>query len=455
MPEIQIPYEPRYPEIHRILDTHRFCVLVAHRRFGKTVLAINHLLRRALLCDKPRGCYGYVSPFLKQTKKVAWAYLKHYTRSIPSRRINESELRIDLPNDASIWLHGADNPDSLRGSYLDGVVMDEVAQMKASVWGEIIQPMLADRLGWAVFIGTPKGANLFSDLYHSALKRQQDGDPDWAALLFPVTRTNALPEAEVARLKRESTENQFRQEFLCDFTATNDNNLLDANDVMDAMERHIDPALAAKWNVVIGVDIARFGDDATVFFARQGLQAFEPVVFHKLGNVDVAHLLIGYIQERNPYAVCIDQGQGTGVIDIVRAHLDGGRPAIHDIPFGSRALEADRYVNRRAEMWCRLRDWIKAGGALPYSTDLLAELTAPEYSFDAQGKIRLEKKDDVKKRLGGKSTDLADALALTFALPDSLQTSALSGQSVSANRAGNGDVFRHYQNGGSIWHPFM
>lgn len=416
MPEITIPYTPRYPEIHEILDAHRFTVLVAHRRFGKTVLAVNHLLRQALICTKPRGCYGYVGPLLKQAKKVAWDYLKSFTKGIPGRSINESELRITLPNEASIWIYGADNPDSMRGSYFDGVVMDEVAQMKPQVWGEIVQPMLADRKGWAVFIGTPKGVNLFSELYYSALQYQQDGNADWAAMLYPVTKTRALDPDEIERLRRDQSENQFRQEFLCDFTVSNDNNLISMADVMDAMERHISPDLVAAYPVVIGVDVARFGDDATVFFARQGNRAYEPVIVRNMNNVDVAHLLVGYIQERKPRLVCIDQGQGTGIIDLVRGLVPQGRPQIVEVPFGSRANNEAKFVNRRAEMWSLMKEWIKSG-ALPNRPDLQAELTAPEYSFDVQGRIRLEPKEQIKKRLKGKSTDLADALALTFAVP--------------------------------------
>ena len=104
-------------------------------------------------------------------KAIAWSYLKHYTSPIPYCKINEGELSIILPNRATIRIFGADNPDALRGLYFDGVVMDEVAQMKPEVWGEIIRPALADRKGWAVFIGTPKGINLFSQMYDLALAR--------------------------------------------------------------------------------------------------------------------------------------------------------------------------------------------------------------------------------------------------------------------------------------------
>lgn len=416
---ISIPYTPRYPDVHRTLETHRFCVLVAHRRFGKTVLVINHLLKKALLCEKPRGSFAYVGPFRNQAKNVAWDYLKHYSAAIPGRTINESELCIQAPCNggrARIRIFGADNPDALRGLYFDGVVLDEVAQMKPAVWEEILQPALADRGGWAVFIGTPKGMNLFSELYARAQALQAEENPDWAALCFPVTQTNALPEEEVRRLREEQSENVFRQEMLCDFTASSDNALVSLDEVLTAMTRRIDPELAAAWPLVLGVDVARFGEDATVFFPRQGLCAREPLVLRKLSNTEVAHRLVACIAEYEPALVCIDQGQGTGVIDLTRDLVSRRAVSIVEVPFGSRANQDTRFANRRAEMWTALRDWLRAGGALPHSELLKAELTAPTYTFDPSGRIRLEPKENIRERLK-RSTDLADALALTFAVP--------------------------------------
>ena len=165
------------------------------------------------------------------------------------------------------------------------------------------------------------------------------------------------------------------------------------------------------------MDVARFGDDATVFFPRQGSFAYEPTVLRKFSNVEVAHNLVAYINECKPKAVCIDQGQGTGVIDLVR-ELTRHHPdvSIVEIPFGSRAVKTEKFVNRRAEIWTAVRDWIRDGGKLPRSEQLLAELAAPTYSYDSQCRIKLEAKEEIKKRLEGKSTDLVDALALTFAV---------------------------------------
>ena len=416
MEGVEIPYTPRYPEVHETLERTRFVVLVAHRRFGKTVLVINHLLKMALLCRRERGSFAYVGPFRNQAKAVAWDYLKTYAAPLPGMQVNESELSVTLPGGARVRIFGADNPDALRGLYFDGIVLDEVADMKPDVWESIIQPALADRGGWALFIGTPKGINLFSQLYFRAVDLQAAADPDWAALSFPVTATNALPPAEVDRLRREQSDNIFRQEFLCDFSASTDNVLITLDEVDAAMRRPAVPETAAAWPLVIGVDVARFGDDATVFFRRRGHIAFMPDVLRKLSNVDVAHRLMACIDEHRPALVCIDQGQGTGVIDLVRDLIRTPETSIVEVPFGSRALKPERFFNRRAEMWVAIRDWLRAGGRLPPGDALRADLTAPTYDYDASGRLRLEAKDLIKERLR-RSTDLADALALTFAVP--------------------------------------
>lgn len=420
MGKIIIPYTPRYGEVHAAFESARFCVLVAHRRFGKTVLAVNHLIKSAMRCALRQGHFGYVAPFRTQAKSVAWDYLKHYTGKVPGRRVNESELSVWLPSaggGARVRIFGADNPDALRGLYFDGVVLDEVAQMKPQVWEEIIQPALADRRGFAVFIGTPKGINLFSELYYHALKEEGKGNADWRALRFPVDETRALPREEVERLRDELSDNKFRQEMLCDFTASADDVLISLDDARGAIERPVDPEVIRQWPLVVGVDVARFGEDATVFFGRRGRKAYEPVILRKMSNVEIAGRLVEHIRELRPAIVNIDQGQGTGVIDLARDLARDIGCVINEVPFGGKAIADDKFVNRRAEMWTSLRDWLKGGGSLSAGhADLLAaELTAPIYSFDSSGRIKLEAKDEIRKRLK-RSTDLGDALALTFAV---------------------------------------
>lgn len=192
----------------------RFAIGVAHRRAGKTVACIMDTIDAALRCDKPNPRFAYVAPLYKQAKDVAWQYLKDFTAPIPGRTTNESELRVDLPNGARIRLYGADNPDTLRGIYLDGCVLDEYADMNPRMWGEVIRPALSDRKGWAVFIGTPKGRNEFFHMYEQA--KQDDG---WCTFMLRASETQLVDPVELSAAAKDMTPEQFDQEFECSFEA--------------------------------------------------------------------------------------------------------------------------------------------------------------------------------------------------------------------------------------------
>lgn len=190
----------------------RFNVWVCHRRFGKTTLALYALLDDAFKNPRHQPRYGYIAPLYRQAKHAAWDMLKHLAGPIPGTKLNEAELRADLCNGARIQLFGADNPDSLRGSYFDGVVLDEHAQMRPSVWPEVVRPMLADREGWATFIGTPKGHNAFYTLYTDAATM-----PGWHTALYRASETGIVSEAELASARQTMSPEQYAQEFECSF----------------------------------------------------------------------------------------------------------------------------------------------------------------------------------------------------------------------------------------------
>lgn len=412
--KVVIPYRPRFPqdEIHKQLETHRFCVLVAHRRLGKTVLSVNHLIKRAITDRKERGMYAYLAPFRNQAEQIAWGYLKHYTSQIPAISINEQKLSILLPNGATIRIFGADNPDALRGLYFDGVVIDEVAQIKPTLWGEVIRPALADRKGWAAFIGTPKGINLFSQIYDQALNLMSKGDPDWCAMLYSVEQTHVIDEKELAALKVEMSENEFRQEFLCDFSAAQDNGLIPIDDIRAAANKFYRESEYMGAPLIYGIDVARFGSDASVIFKRRGLVAFEPIVIRKFDNMALADRIAVEMAKEKPEAVFIDSGAGQGVIDRLRQM----RFDVVEVPFGAQAIDKEQFANRRMEMWWHMAQWIKQGGAIPPDPILQGDLGAPTYGYTPKGPKILEAKDKLKERIG-RSPDLADALALTFAAP--------------------------------------
>jgi phage terminase large subunit len=212
--ELIIPYAPRKEQmaIHNTMGSHRFAVVVAHRRLGKTVAAVNHLVRAAIenRAEAPR--YAYIAPTYGQAKRIAWDYLLKYTEPLEAAA-NVSELRVDFWG-RRIQLAGSDSPDSLRGQGFDGVVLDEFGDQNPRIWSEIIRPALADKGGWALFLGTPKGANHFKDMRDRA-----EDEADWTVLEFKASETGILSREELAQARREMGDDKWLQEFECSFTA--------------------------------------------------------------------------------------------------------------------------------------------------------------------------------------------------------------------------------------------
>jgi hypothetical protein len=214
--ELVVDYRPRDQFVGFPDRLERFACIVTHRRAGKTVACIHDLQRAAAASQRIRPRLAYLSPFLKQSKAVAWDYLRGAMAPLRAvgARVHESELRVDYINGGQVRLYGADNPDALRGIYLDGVVLDEYADMDPRVWSEIIRPALADRAGWAVFIGTPKGRNAFFELW-----RRAQSEASWFSLMLKASDTGLIPAGELALAKRDLSEEKYAQEFECSFEA--------------------------------------------------------------------------------------------------------------------------------------------------------------------------------------------------------------------------------------------
>lgn len=213
MKTITIPYKARSWAKAFHNSGKRFSVLVMHRRAGKTVAAVNHLIREALKHKDTK--YAYIAPTYKQAKNIAWDNVKEYARVVPDVKFNESELRADFPNGSRITLYGADNPDSLRGITLWGVIFDEYSQQPSNIWTEIISPTLSSTLGWAVWIGTPKGKNAFYRLYEDHLE-----DPDWFTSLLKASESGVLPASELAIQRKNMSEDEYLQEYECSWEAS-------------------------------------------------------------------------------------------------------------------------------------------------------------------------------------------------------------------------------------------
>ena len=347
---IRLAYEPRawQKSCHR--SRKRFSVYALHRRAGKTELAIMELIDKAMKFELELGFFVYIAPFLKQAKAIAWSRLKQKLeplRLAEAIDINEGDLQVTFKhNGAIIRLFGGDNPDAMRGLRIDGSVIDEVAQIKPEVWIDIVQPALSDRLGWCLFIGTPSGINLFSELFYKAADLE-----DWHAAKYTVYDTNSLDPDEVERLRRDMNETSFAREYLCDFSAAGDDQLISLSDAEEAARKVYLSQDVAHAPKILGIDPARFGDDRSVVFKRQGLQAFDPLVFRGIDNMDLAARIANVIENWEPDAVFCDAGAGAGVIDRLR-QLDYD---VIEVPFGGKALKPELNINRRTEMWWEMK----------------------------------------------------------------------------------------------------
>jgi hypothetical protein len=187
----------------------RFRVLAAGRRFGKTYLAQVELCQAASVAG---SLVWYVAPTYRQAKRIVWKPLKEMTRPYWAGKPNETDLRIDLVWGSSICLRGADNYDSLRGNGLDFLVLDEYASIAREAWTEVLRPALADKLGRALFIGTPRGFNHFHEMVNSA-----SSQPDWKAFQFTTAQGGNVPAAEIQSAAQYLDERTYRQEFEASF----------------------------------------------------------------------------------------------------------------------------------------------------------------------------------------------------------------------------------------------
>lgn len=293
--ELIIPYTPRSQQIqiHELLDQNRFAVVVAHRRMGKTVSAINHLIRAAVLNQKEAPRYAYIAPTYGQAKRIAWDYLTKYAAPLGGTQ-NISELRVDFWG-RRIQLYGSDNSEALRGQYFDGVILDEIGDQNPKIWTDIIRPSLADRKGWCLFIGTPKGHNHFKELRDRA-----KDEPGWGLLEFRASETGVVDPQELAAARNEMGEDKYRQEFECSFDAAVEGsyygkilNDLDAQNRFGNVPRDDLCRTFTAWDLGMG-------DSTSIWVAQLAGQEIRLIDYHENHGVGLDHY-VTWIRQ-NDYA---------------------------------------------------------------------------------------------------------------------------------------------------------
>ena len=287
--QIRIPYTPRKFQnyLHQRIRDYRWSVLVCHRRFGKTVCMINHLLMAALTSKVSNPRYAYIAPTFKQAKSIAWDYIKQFTHKIPGVKINETELRVDLPNKARITLLGSENCDGLRGIYLDGCVIDEYANVNDRLFPEIIRPALSDRKGFCIFIGTPQGMNNnFYELFQHA-----KGADDWFYFKAKASETKVVDQDELTKAKEVMGENKFKQEFECDWIANIEGSIYGKTLAKMENQRQItrvpyDPSLPVNTAWDLGVS-----DHSAIIFFQQLGRSINIIDYHEERGQGMPHFI--------------------------------------------------------------------------------------------------------------------------------------------------------------------
>ena len=214
MSEIIIPYRPRpwARELHN--NSKRFKVAICHRAAGKSIFAINSLIRDACT-GPPDAVYLYVLPQQNQARRNVWDHVKHYCRPIPGVSMQNQSMETRFPNGSKLLLLGSDNPDSLRGLHVHAVVLDEVDDMSMEVW-TVIRPTLTTHVGNCTWIGTPKGKQ---ELWRVFQLAQNPKNEDWYGIILPWHKTGVLSVKEVESMRIEMSEAKFAQEMECDFDA--------------------------------------------------------------------------------------------------------------------------------------------------------------------------------------------------------------------------------------------
>ncbi len=324
--------------------------------------------------------------------------------------VKESEI-VNRVNGTRFIFKGLRNQDVQKIKSLEGVdiVWIEEAQVITKKSWEILAPTIR-KDGSEIWI---------------SMNRIEENDPLWVAVA-------ANPDERTIVKKVNFYDNPFcpdelkKQAFECKQKSLSDylhiwegeplsqgaHKLIDSAKVHEAMRPKIKETTSP---LVIGLDVARFGDDATVFCFRRGRKCLKFDVYRNMDNVEVANIATNMIEEYHPTKVFIDVGGvGGGVYDILKDR--GFVEVIREVNFGAKAINDERYANKRAEMWDKIREWLKDEVELPKDEGLFDELIGANKKYDFRGRLVLEEKEEIKKRLG-RSTDKADALALTFAEP--------------------------------------
>lgn len=331
----------------------------------------------------------------------------------------KSQLKIDTTYyyaKAQLW--SEENPDAFAGlhnQYGTFLIFDEASGIPAPIW-KVSEGFFTDlvlhRYHW-VFSNPRRNTGPFFECFHRLRNR-------WRCRQIDSREVEDIDQAVLSAIIEDHGDDSdvARVEVKGQFPRQGDKQFISNEIALDAAKREIEPTNSVEQSgdswapLMMGVDPARFGDDCSVIRWRQGRNArvLPPSKYKNVDNMTLANHCAELITKYNPDAVCIDAGNGTGIIDRLR---ELGYK-VHEVWFGAQSPEPE-WANQRTYMWAKMRDWLR-GACIDNDPELLTDLTAPEYKFQGTSdRIMLESKEQMKER-GFSSPDNADALACTFAV---------------------------------------
>lgn len=390
----------------------RFAVASGHG-VGKTALSAWLVLWFLATRDHPQVVV--TANTAAQLRNKTWRELAKWHRlSRVNHWFDWTATRFAFRQHPETWFAAAvpwsrDRPESFAGTHERHVciIFDEASAIAEDIWEVTEGAMVTDGAMWFAFGNPTRATGRFRDCFRRFRHR-------WRNFAVDSRNARAANQAQIASWIEDYGEDSdfVRVRVKGVFPRAGFTQFIPEGLIAEAQAREAPADPAAP--MVMGVDVARFGDDASVILARKGRAVVHLAHYRGLDTMRLAGLVAEAVNRFDPAALLVDgAGVGAGVVDRLRAL--GFR--VVDVNAGARPRDPARFVNLRAEMWSSVRDWLKSGGALPTDARTLAEdLGAPEYDFDDRGRLRLESKDAMKAR-GLPSPDFGDALAMTFAEP--------------------------------------
>ena len=417
MANIQVPLPsfeptPQHIEILKLFDKAvidnlspiRFFYLNWHRRARKSTLGVNLLIKEAV--RNPNCRYVYVAPTYKQAKNIIWRdpnMLKKYLPKECVLKEHETDLFIQFTNGSLISIIGGDDPDTARGIDCEGVFIDEYSLVKPEVWEEILSPIIRQKKSrWAVFAFTPKGKNHAYKTWNAC-----ESWDDWYRSLLRADTSGLIPADELEKMRQQyQIESLFYQEMMCEFIDDDDRVLINYKDI-EKLNKQIwdgnpDPRR------IISLDPSEGGDDCT-FKVLQGYQLIGDLTLKGEKNtMNIVHEALKLSKKYECDDFCIDAiGIGAGIAD--RLKEIGKRVIKIKSQERINLRYPDKFYNLRAEMWWNAMELITQLKIHPILCDKIKDqLTGLHYDVDINGRIKLERKREFKKRMQ-RSPDDADA----------------------------------------------